>query len=916
ISGLVEYCTDLFSGQSISRLMAHFTQLLLSLVQTPGEGVGKIKMLSEQEEQQLLKGFNDTSTPYPFDKTVVELFEEQVAKTPNAVALVMDNQHLTYQQLNEKSNQLAHYLKEKEVRPGTNVALLSHRSLEMIIGIFGILKAGGAYVPMNIAYPPDRLKYIINDAGVMHVVYTDTSLLSSSGLTEYVCINVKESFTNSIQPLNIKAAPDARIYLMYTSGTTGRPKGIAVSNRNVTKLVYEPGVIAVHSTDKMLQWSNYAFDGSVYEIYCSLLKGASLHLIKDDWASDVHELSKVIKDQNLTVCFLTTALFNTFVDINLAAFQGLRKVLFGGEKVSPAHVQKALSAVGTGKIVHVYGPTETTVYATYYPVNSIGEDGLIPIGKPLANTKLLVLNKDQQLLPVGVPGELYIGGEGVSLGYLNRPELTREKFIQDPFHPGGRLYRTGDLGHWLPNGNIEYLGRMDNQVKIRGYRIEPGEIEDVLLQSELVSQAIVLVKEDEGGHKHLVGYIVSKAASQFNKEAVIAFLMNRLPEYMVPMQWVALESLPLNANGKVDKGALPNADLSANLSQAFVAPGTETEQALADIWKERLHLDQVGVHDNFFELGGHSLIIVQILDRVRRLGYEMTAKDFFTYQTIAQQSKFITTSLMLSNAPREKKSIIPVHSGRSTNIPLFSLPDYLIYCKLAKYINEDQPFYSAERSDHLSEIEAAAYHINEIKTVYPNGPYCLVGFCRWAGIALEMAHQLRARGEEVPLLILIEYYPNGSRLSKTSMRYISIGIRRFYKDFTESPTVMGKAKFVFSHLHLFRRFISKKLKKKLNNTPVFSGAPLKPYSGKVVIMSAKEAFMGFKKPSEMNWGERFTGDVESFYIDGDHLGVFFNEGSAQLGEKINALMKQVNKNYQAKARIVEHALAIENHSLF
>jgi amino acid adenylation domain-containing protein len=272
----------------------------------------------------------------------------------------------------------------------------------------------------------------------------------------------------------------------------------------------------------MLQWSNYAFDGSVYEIYCSLLKGASLHLIKDDWASDVHELSKVIKDQNLTVCFLTTALFNTFADIDPAALQRLRKILFGGEKVSPAHVQKTLSAVGADKIVHVYGPTETTVYATYYPVNNIGEDGLIPIGKPLANTKLFVLDKDQQLVPIGVPGELYIGGEGVSLGYLNRAELTREKFIMDPFYPGGRLYRTGDLAHWLPDGNIEYLGRMDDQVKIRGYRIEPGEIEDVLLQSELVSQAVVLSKEDDRGHKHLVGYVVPKAAGPFDKKAVMA----------------------------------------------------------------------------------------------------------------------------------------------------------------------------------------------------------------------------------------------------------------------------------------------------------------------------------------------------------------------------------------------------------
>ena len=358
---------------------------------------------------------------------------------------------------------------------------------------------------------------IIEDAGITTIVITDYDLLTECSLDDFNSIHINDALVASQEKPSVLIGIDTCMYIMYTSGTTGRPKGIAVSNRNVIKLVYDAGEIAIKPGDRVLQWSNYSFDGSTYDIYSSLLTGASLYLIKDEWASDVDELSAMIVEHNISVLFITTALFNTFIDVNPAIFTGLRKLLFGGENVSLSHVKRALEMTGPGKIVHVYGPTETTVYATSYAIDHISTDGVIPIGRPLSNTKLLVLNEKSELVPLGVPGELYIGGDGVSLGYINNPELTAEKFVPNPFtHNGDRFYRSGDLVRWLPGGVVEYIGRIDNQVKVRGYRIELGEIESVLIQSGLVKQAVVTANQDAHGTRRLVGYIVTEEFLQYS----------------------------------------------------------------------------------------------------------------------------------------------------------------------------------------------------------------------------------------------------------------------------------------------------------------------------------------------------------------------------------------------------------------
>ncbi len=661
LSGSLEYNVDLFTKQTVSRIIEHFRELLGSIIKSPEQKISDLPILGANEEHQLMEDFNDTYSAYPQNKSIADLFVEQVAKTPEATAVVFMNQSLTYKQLDERSNQLANYLVDIGIKPGDNVGLLSSRRLEMIIGIFGIIKTGAAYVPFNTEYPAERLQYVVENAGIKHIVYTDIELVKLYEFSNCECVDLDKSFEYQTEINPVKVPIDSPVYIMYTSGTTGRPKGISVSNRNVIKLVYELGDIAVKPWDRMLQWSNYAFDGCVYEIYSSLLKGAGLYLVKDEWASDVYELGKVMKEQKINMCFITTALFNTFVDVNPDMLKGLRKILFGGEMVSLSHVRKALEVIGQEKIVHVYGPTETTVYATFSPLNVIGEDGIIPIGKPLANTQLYVLDAYSHLVPIGALGELYIGGDGVSLGYVNNDALTLEKFVNIPgINNEKRLYRTGDLVRMLPDGNIVYIGRIDNQVKIRGYRIEPGEIENLLQESDMISKAVVMVRESIDLNKSLVGYIVP--GESYNKQLLVSWLQSKLPEYMIPALWVEMERFPLNPNGKIDKKALPDPDVTDMPSNVHKEASTEIERKLVNIWQDILSKKRIGINDNFFELGGHSLLAMRLISAVRKeLEVELAVKELFLNPTISELGSHLQKQKKVSLLPAIEAYPRPKH---------------------------------------------------------------------------------------------------------------------------------------------------------------------------------------------------------------------------------------------------------------
>ena len=599
------------------------------------------KKISNQIKR-FITDFNNTTTNYPKQKALQQLFEEQAKRDPNAQALVFEENQLTYQELNAKANQVAHFLNNQGIGRGKIVGLMVERSLDMIVGMMGILKAGAAYLPIDPAAPTDRIEYMLEDSKA-ELLLTEEKY-QGIGSIENVCLDRYDfglEETANLPSVNDSSDP---AYIIYTSGSTGKPKGVVIRHYSAVRVVRETNYIDIQKEDVILQLSNYSFDGSIFDIYGALLNGAKLVLIDKDTVVDMDRLGKVIKQQKVSILFITTALFNTIVDLRMDCLNGVRKILFGGERVSVPHVRKALDYLGPYKIIHMYGPTESTVYATYYPVNEIDEDAnTLPIGRPLANTRAYIVDEDENLVPVGVPGELCLSGDGLSQGYLNNPTLTKEKFVPNPFETEGSMYRTGDLARWLPDGNIEFIGRIDHQVKIRGYRIELGEIESQLIKQEAVKETIVTVREDNQ-QSAICAYYTSDEA--ITTEDLYDFLEKRLPEYMIPTYFVPLEKLPLTKNGKVDRAALPKPDKSINERFHYKKPTNFVEEKLELIWKDVLGVEKLGINVSFFEVGGNSLKAMEIVNIMNRsFNVDISIKQFFEGPSIKELASIIISSL-------------------------------------------------------------------------------------------------------------------------------------------------------------------------------------------------------------------------------------------------------------------------------
>ncbi|MBK8549763.1 MAG: amino acid adenylation domain-containing protein [Ignavibacteria bacterium] len=628
--GTVEYCTDLYSTETIWRMIGHFMELLHSVVKTPGQSIGLLSMLTKSETRLLLEEFNDTAVEYPKNKTIIDLFEEQVLKTPENIAVVFEDQQLTYRELSERSNQLAHYLQTYGVKPETLVPICIGRSIEMITGILGILKSGGAYVPVDPEYPEERINFMLEDTDAFIVV---SSKANRSKIPAAENIEVIELDTDrskiSKQPKDrpeVSLKHDQLAYVIYTSGSTGRPKGVMIDHKNVyTFLSWCRDEFKSSPFDIAYASTSMCFDLSVYEMFFPLTTGKPIRVLENGL-----EIGKYLSGESSVMINCVPGVIESLLK-NSTDFTNASVINMAGEPIS-IYVQQNLDSDRI-EVRNLYGPSEDTTYTTNYRLIK-GQPLLI--GKPIANTEIYILSKNDQPVPVNVPGEICISGDGVARGYLNREELTAEKFVKNPFKAGERMYRTGDLGRWLPDGNIDYLGRMDNQVKVRGYRIELGEIENVLQECGSVRQSVVMARETTEGSRRLVGYVVPEG--DFDREAIMFYLSKRLPAYMVPALWVELESLPVTQNGKIDRKALPDPDASELIRNEYAAPRNETEENLASIWKELLHVERVGIHDNFFELGGDSVITIQVVSRARRLGYELKPKDIFIHQTIGSLS--------------------------------------------------------------------------------------------------------------------------------------------------------------------------------------------------------------------------------------------------------------------------------------
>lgn len=634
-----QYNTNLFDGQTIRQRMAELETLLAAIVAQPDRPVGTLALLPASEWQQLQR-WNQTQADYPSQACIQELIAQQAAATPEAIAVRYETQSLTYRDLDQRANQLAHFLQAQGVSPDTLVGISLERSPDLLVAMLGVLKAGGAYVPLDPSYPIDRLAYMIEDAQ-LKLLLTHSSVVDQvpSGSVSAICLDRDWPTTIAPQPTEapmVALTPDHLAYVIYTSGSTGKPKGVQVPHRGVVNflhtMAHQPGITA---EDVLLSVTTLSFDIAVLELLLPLTVGATTVLVSRATAMNGEALLHTLEQSQATIMQATPATWRLLLASGWTSSPKL-KILCGGEALTAPLAQELTQRVKA--VWNMYGPTETTIWSTCCPIAP--DFAQVSIGRPIANTQLYLLDENQQPVPIGVPGELYIGGAGVVRGYWNRPDLTAERFIADPFSgdPTARLYRTGDLARFLPDGNLEYLQRIDNQVKVRGFRIELGEIEATMLQAPGVKEAVVSVREESSGEKTLVGYLVPSADSSDLVANLRQFLKGKLPDYMVPNAFMTLDALPLTPNGKVDRKALPKPEATRrDLLESYVAPQTLVEQTIAEIWASVLSLDRVGIHDNFFELGGYSLLAIQIVSRLRQaLQVEIPLPSLFELPTVAE----------------------------------------------------------------------------------------------------------------------------------------------------------------------------------------------------------------------------------------------------------------------------------------
>jgi amino acid adenylation domain-containing protein len=785
--GWLEYNTNLFSEDAITRLAGHFQTLLASAVANPEFPIGELELLPEDERDELLALSNSAGLAYPRLCTH-ELFEEQVARTPELVAVKCEGQKLTYEGLNRRANQLAGHLKTLGAGPEVLVGICLERSLEMVVAILAVLKSGGAYVPMDPNYPPERVSYMLEDAQIKILITRDESLTK---LPPANAIGAKLKVINLDQEVEaIALAPANNIdsgviplnaaYVIYTSGSTGKPKGVVVTHSNIVRLFtatwrwYEFGV-----KDVWTLFHSYAFDFSVWELWGALLYGGNL-VVVPYWVSRSPEaFYELIKTEKVTVLNQTPSAFRQMSQYEEDAHcdpseLSLRFVIFGGEALEMSTLRPWFSRHGYERplLINMYGITETTVHVTYQPVTEqiVQEDQSL-IGGPIPDLQLYVLDPYMQPAPIGVAGELYVGGMGLARGYLNRPGLTAQRFVPHPFSskPGKRLYRTGDAAKRRADGNVEYLGRTDQQVKIRGHRIELGEIEAALLDSGFVDHAVVVAREDEPGQKDLTAYVVARAGIESSQLREV--LWQRLPEYMVPSVFVMVDTLPLTQNGKIDRRALlaSKPERGAARENFYVAPRTPIEESLAGIWAGLLKVERVGIYDSFFELGGHSLLAVRLRTAIRKtFDRDIPLVTLFQKATVGQVAELLGQSP--SESPHQTVvRIQPEGSGT----PFFCVHpvggNVLCYAALADEMGRDRPFYGLQspvpdpqKENFLNIEQMASLYIEEVRKVQPDGPYLLGGWSMGGLVAFEMASQFLAAGDTVDLLAMIDTYPSST----------------------------------------------------------------------------------------------------------------------------------------------------------
>jgi len=926
-----EYCTDLFAPETAARLLDQYRTLLESVAADPDMPVMRLPMLMPAETRRLLVEWNATARPYP-DTCVHELIARRVAEAPKAVAAVFRGEELTYRELNRRANLLAHYLSKRGVGPDVPVGICLERSLEMAVALLGILKAGGAYLPLDPTYPKARLAFMLADTEAPVVVTTERLRES---LPEYagtvVCLDANRSAITGEAEENPagETTLDHLAYIIYTSGSTGTPKGVLVTHRGlVNHNTTAVELYRLQPGDRMLQFSSLNFDMTVEEIFPTWLAGATLVFRDNDTLMSGREFSEWLARQRVTVLDLPTAFWHEWVHALTQAGEALppdvRLVIVGGEKaLASAYADWRRLAGGSVRWLNTYGPTEATVIATVYDPaadpSGLREGQELSIGRPIANMQAYILDAEGQPAPVGVAGELYLGGAGVARGYLHRPELTAEQFVPHPFSdvPGARLYRTGDLARRRADGNIEFLGRIDDQVKVRGFRVEPGEIEALLNGHPAVRESVVIGRAAEGGTA-LVAYVVPRDGQWVTVADLQAFVKERMPEYMAPTAFIILDSLPLMANGKVDRRALPAPETAPDRRE-HVPPRDELEMQLVQIWQAVLGVEAVSVTDDFFELGGHSLLAVRLFTMIERmLGGRLPLVSLFQAPTVAHLADLLRRE---SWTPRWS-ALAPIRIAGAR--PPFFFVSYaggsaIMYQKLSQLIGADQPFYAFQEvgldggeQPHQRIEEMAAHYLREMRALQPRGPYYLGGHCFGGLVAFEMALQLRAQGEQVAVLALVEAYgPSRPRRLNFRYRFQRLRARTAPLDLRDKvgqaargllhwgvEQLRGSAYRLLSALHL----ASPRALRKLDKIAFYRGI-IRQYVGAQypgdVLLFRSEGHAYYNRDPLLWWRDYVEGEIEVYEIAGLH-GTFLQEPHVQvLAEKLTACLRRV-QGEQAK----------------
>jgi amino acid adenylation domain-containing protein len=819
-------------------MLGHCQTLLKSAADNPERPIGELPILTPAELEQALVEWNRTEADYPNDRMLHELIEEQVERTPDAVALVFENQQLTYRQLNDRADRLAHHLQKLGVGPNVLVAIYVERSLEMMVGLLGILKAGGTYVPLDPIFPPARLAFMLEDCHP-RVILTLKRMRTRPPANKAQTVwldgeqELETSNDNHRQQARQRGHTSDLAYVLYTSGSTGNPKGVQISNRALvnflSSMLREPGLRPV---DTMLAVTTISFDIAGLELFLPLMTGARVVIASREAASDGQQLSALMKKHGITVMQATPATWRLLLEAGWIGSPEL-KILCGGEAWTSTLAHELLSRCKS--LWNMYGPTETTIWSSVARVRLCQP---VLIGSPIANTAFFVLDASKQLVPVGVPGELYIGGDGLADGYFNRPDLTNDRFVNDPFHAqsDARLYKTGDVVRRLEDGEIEFLGRNDQQIKVRGFRIELGEIETALRQYEGISQSVVIAQEDGSDIKRLVAYVmpIHKAFTPRTSE-LRSFLKHKLPSYMIPSTFVIMEELPLTPNGKIDRKRLltdhptERPSVGKTVIAQTGAAGSPTEVILRRIWERTLAVKDFSTQDSFFDLGGHSLLAVELFAEIKKaFNIELPMATLYEAPTIKDLARILSEGL----STQGWSPLVPIQATGSR--PVFFCfhaagGNVLNYRALSKYMGPEQPFYGLQSqgldgvSPLLTTIEdMAALYVRAIRTIQPSGPYFLGGYCLGGTIAYEVAQQLHAAGEQISLLALFDTL-NWSLVSLGPWKWTRRMLERIMFHWTGLIHLdsIGKLK-----------FLKGKLQSLKHRTPVWAGMLFGRFTGR------------------------------------------------------------------------------------